>query len=502
MSSSSSTPPPIDYTANTIAPSSIFNINASVCQDVANAIWRPKNDAENYNYFPAFENTVSIRMAHTGVPRGGRSNDMLDVVIGSREEAEDYLAGLLVSAIIILSFFGGWIVLLILLKCMGRNRVGWLSGRRKKLPPKPTKNNNNNNIDDNDENDENENGDDNGVQAAKQEVVQEVAPLQPTKDEYEGGNPQDDNDDDDDDDNVNKYLTNETASPEEQETDKQEQEDNEEADEAAAIQSISSLSTPHPQDADTKASEAPPRTMEEWNQLYQSKMTQQRWLKGVTITACLVVIAMAVIMATKGVQSLQGSLTEGKNSINYAQTLLDAADETLGGLIFFLDSFQKDMQFLLEGTNQICPNIRPLLCNNLNDVETCNTTGVFGDTPAGQDLSETFERLVQVFYQDWNIVTRLEDLRRDLQDIAATTEKAENQISTFDWVFYVAVFFDVLVGLLATWMIVYLVIRHKLPWCVKCMHHRLLFPVFIVFVLFSFIFAIAFLVTSLVMSDT
>lgn len=461
--------------SNTIAPSSIYIINASVCNDVANVIWKPNE----YDYFPAFQNTLPIRMAHRGVPRGGHSNDVLNVVLGDREQAQDYVTGLLISSILILIFFGGWITILILLKCMGRNRVAWLSGKRKKLPAKPTTVH---------ENDETHNMD---------TTDEKEKPSNP----HEEGNPQDV-----DHNNAAAAAAEKEELPPNAEPSQVYAEHQDIAIPAQPKEEYKTVAkTPTEQNDDPNASTVPPQTMEEWEDLFQTKMKQQLWLKGVTIVACLTVIAMAILMATKGVQSLQGSLTYGTNSVRYAQVLLNAADHTVGGLSLFLKTFQSDMQTFLIDINQICPNVKTFICENLMDVGTCNTTGIFGDTEQGQELSETFEELVQFFYQDWTIVTQLEDLRRDLQNVARSASHVEEQISTIDWVFYIAIFFDLLVALMALVMIVHLLLQREqrqCPWFVNCMHHRCLFPVYILFVLFSFIFAIAFLITSLVLSDT
>ncbi|KAG7372726.1 hypothetical protein IV203_018869 [Nitzschia inconspicua] len=447
-----------------MAPS--LSINASVCNEVADRIWRPPA----YNDFPTFRNTVPIRMAHSGVPRGGRSNDVLKVVTGSQQEKQEYVKGLLVSAIIILCFFGAWIILLIFLKCMGRNKVGWLSGRRQPLPAKPKGHSAHPETFDN----------------YKHDDEAEMAPITDKMNEQITvaltGNPQEHD-----------------TKPPDAEVDPDVVADREEVNPTTDNhQNIEKLGVSTP----TTPEPIPPRSMDEWNQLYATKMKQEFWLKVAVVVSCLTVIAMAVVMAIKGIQSLRGSLTDGKVSINYAQVLLNKADETLGGLIFFLTSFQSDVQFLLQGANQICPQVQLFLCEDLNVVDTCNTAGVFGQTEAGQKFMETFEHLVRIFYQDWKIVAQLEGWQQDLRRINSATVTAEEQISTFDWVFYVAVMFDVLVGILALVMIVFLLTRKKMPLFLKCIHHWCLFPTFIVFVFFSFIFAIAFLIASMVLSDT
>lgn len=465
-----------DYTdpSSTLAPSDIYRIDASTCQDVANVIW--KDPSQNYNYFPSFQNTAAIRMAHWGVPRGRHSRNVLDVVYGTPEQAQDYVIGLFISSILILLLFGGWIIVLIVFKCRGRQKVGWVSGRRQPLPARPNNDPNNNNIDEAD-------GAAEVVVATKEE---EAAPNDTTD------NPQ--KDDGDEEDNIASVMSDSVKNVVDQENAFENDDDNE--------RDLKNASTPQ--------SPPTPQTMDEWNDLYASKLKQQRWLKGVVVVSCLTVIVMAILMATTGVQSLRGSLSDGKVSINYAQTIVNAADQTVGQLALLLKTFQTDMQILLGGVNRICPRVRDKLCETLRDVNTCNTTGLLGnDNTIADQLGETFENLVRIFYQDWKIVTQLEGFQEDLRRVVYTTEVAEEQISTFDWIFAVAVVFNLLVGLLAMAMIMYLCFQQRrnsnhrtMPWFFRCMHHRCLFPTFVLFVLFSFIFAIAFLIASLVLSDT
>jgi hypothetical protein len=391
-------------------------ISFETCEEVANLVWR--ND--QLETWPVFQNTAAIRIAHRGIPRAGHSNNIMHLITGNQEQASDYFKGLLVSSIIILCFFLVWIALLVTLRCLGNKRVGWLSGRRQKLPPKP-----------------------------------------PTQEHFAmtGIEPQTDD------------LAKTVMEAEQQEN------------------------TDPPQESSTDSNK-PPETMQEWDELYHKKIKQQRWMKGVVIVSCLMVIAMAVLMATKGVRSLEGSLDYGKVSINYAAYLLEGGSQVVAFLSNFLKQFQTDMKKLLNETNTVCPTVQPFLCGDLADVTTCNTTQIFDDK-----FADAFENLVGVFGRDWEITKRLDSLVEDLEDMQNTADRANNQLSTIDWVFYVAVVFDLLVGLLAAGMILHLLFP-KLPWILKCIQNRFLFPLFLVFVLFSFIFAIAFLIASLALADT
>jgi hypothetical protein len=90
-------------------------------------------------------------------------------------------------------------------------------------------------------------------------------------------------------------------------------------------------------------------------------------------------------------------------------------------------------------TNGICPNIRPLLCSNITDYSTCNTSGNFDE-----EWSVCSEQVVEALSKEWKVLGELERLADDMDEISIVAAEASAKISTIDWVFYVAVVFDVL----------------------------------------------------------
>jgi hypothetical protein len=70
---------------------------------------------------------VSATRSMRGVPRFGRSKDFSKIV-SSKEEAGDYIVGLLFAGIFIFSIFFAWTIVLTVFKCLGKKRMGFLSG--------------------------------------------------------------------------------------------------------------------------------------------------------------------------------------------------------------------------------------------------------------------------------------------------------------------------------------------------------------------------------------
>lgn len=71
-------------------------------------------------------------------PRFGHPNDFSDVFSKNSDEQSDYLLGLVFAGAFILACFVAWTVVLLILKCLGKDRVGFLSGDAFTTPgPRP-----------------------------------------------------------------------------------------------------------------------------------------------------------------------------------------------------------------------------------------------------------------------------------------------------------------------------------------------------------------------------
>jgi hypothetical protein len=85
----------------------------------------------------SFENTYSIRVWHSGSARFGKPSDMRLLIEGNKEDGQDYLRGLLASSIIIFCVAVVWCCLLLVFKCWGPRKCGWLSGQNIPIPAEP-----------------------------------------------------------------------------------------------------------------------------------------------------------------------------------------------------------------------------------------------------------------------------------------------------------------------------------------------------------------------------
>ena len=80
-----------------------------------------------------FQTPERIARVHRNTPRFGRPNDINRLLLGNFEqEGSDYVVGVVSSSIAIAVTVTVWFVILLVLKCLGPDRVGLFSG---KLPP-------------------------------------------------------------------------------------------------------------------------------------------------------------------------------------------------------------------------------------------------------------------------------------------------------------------------------------------------------------------------------
>lgn len=85
-----------------------------------------------------FEVNLATTNMHEMSPRFGHSNDINDLILGSRSEQQDYLTGLLSASFAVFCLFLLWMCILLIFQCLGPSKVGFLSGRRNNVP-KPEK---------------------------------------------------------------------------------------------------------------------------------------------------------------------------------------------------------------------------------------------------------------------------------------------------------------------------------------------------------------------------
>mmetsp|Transcript_58034 Transcript_58034/g.141833 ORF Transcript_58034/g.141833 Transcript_58034/m.141833 type:complete len:1124 (+) Transcript_58034:109-3480(+) len=96
--------------------------------------------------FVEFVNTASIRFLHERIPRFGNTRNITEFIIekagggggGGSETDNSYIWGLAASCLCIVAVAGFWVIVLLICRYVLRTeRVGWISGSFRPLPPRP-----------------------------------------------------------------------------------------------------------------------------------------------------------------------------------------------------------------------------------------------------------------------------------------------------------------------------------------------------------------------------
>lgn len=83
---------------------------------------------DNNNNVTPFQESSLIRNVHEAIPRFGHSNNITDIILGSRSQEDDYMQGLYASVITISVVVTIWAGILIALQIAGPHKVGFWSG--------------------------------------------------------------------------------------------------------------------------------------------------------------------------------------------------------------------------------------------------------------------------------------------------------------------------------------------------------------------------------------
>lgn len=195
------------------------------------------------------------------------------------------------------------------------------------------------------------------------------------------------------------------------------------------------------------------------------------------------VIVSSILFLTNGIKSFQGSLVSVNDGLELVQkTAARAADVTNGFLEdknslgdVFQQTQQDTRQDVCAGDSLVAAKIRSEVSDFSSELSKLGST-----------IDDTFGSVAD-----------------DLQTVVNLLDGAEGQLSSADIFLYIAiaVISLLLVIILAMLVVTYFSARDISNGCTKLVTNAILWPVFVFFLLFAWIFSLLFLVTSLAGSD-
>jgi hypothetical protein len=207
----------------------------------------------------------------------------------------------------------------------------------------------------------------------------------------------------------------------------------------------------------------------------------------------LIIQYAAVLLTFSSVPGLNQVVDSARESIAIGNDLLDIARVfTERSVDLVMDTAIAFAEFIKD-FNGICPKLQTKLCENLDRWETCRLDEIFGE-------NFIFGAIVRHFSSDKTVVLDQVEQARDLiADMQTFLKDSDDFLNNVDWLFHLSSFFSILLACLCAGVILSLFL--ELPTRVRQWSYRFFLAVFVFLVSFSFIFSIAFVVTSTTMAD-
>ena len=425
-----------------------------------------------------FHATSTIERLHRNAIRFGKTNDISVLYRNNATHAEkrEYVGGVATSSIMIFVFITTWFALILLCMCLGPDRVGFFSGRQRKL--------------ERERRDSEEEID--GVVANE---GNDASLKDPNAAVEKNGDVL--NDKEDDIAMVDQNTGVEEESPENVA--------NKQAlpDEFAEKSHRKSLIESQNDEVKSSFRRSLNKSHDdELEVMYRTRLFRAR----IVVLTCSVGVVISVILFfTNGVQKLLQSSENVVAGVEEGQQLADEAYSLIDNAVSRQEMVNEMLTPYLEDINGICPNVTKSICEDISDASTCN----FVNIPVSDEFQAAFLWLVD--YAKNAALTKLDGLLQDLLHLDEDLEEATDQVNSFKWVFTTAWVFAILL-LVANIIISYGIIiawwRETHPPKHKCFtklldiaRHRLMVPIFVFLVVMSWMFSMIFIIGTIVAAD-
>lgn len=419
-------------------------------------------ERELVNYSPQpFQNSNMLVLGRNGVPRFGFSSGIEYTVKGNVDEAASYLTGIVVCSLCIFSFFLCWVITLILLRCLGPERVGIYSGVRLPLPRRPEH---------------------------AETYVQELDLND------QGNNCQ--------------YLINDESI--ESATNGFEQERIDSIEEPHLDEKSETASNPvHQRDGELQSEAACDtensdslfnQRLMEWETSVKQHKKQLRRIRITALVCGSVVVASVLTMIVAGIMNLSDAsiaMTEGlEKARNIALNGVLLIDDFLSNQSIFIGTIQSYRATL----NGFCPQVAETVCESLSPISNCNFTS----------FSEKIRVLLWDIYIDLSTYAffELSSVQNDLVSFAGTMSSLQHGVNGFTWAFWTACLWSLLLMMFTIFLMYGIVLAWRedrqfgfFRWVVTLMHHWLVVPLYILFVILTWVFSMIFVIGTAVTAD-
>jgi hypothetical protein len=158
---------------------------------------------------------------------------------------------------------------------------------------------------------------------------------------------------------------------------------------------------------------------------FRDKQTQRLNRARITVLCCSVgIVVSAIIMVTKGSQTLNQSANSGLAGLQKAQQLTDDAIQIIDTFIAIEKQANDSIQAFLGNVNEICPTVTSEICTKLDTPQPeCD----FSNIPYGDDLELILSSPQGIIYD------QVSGMRADLVDLQRLLANTESSAQSFAW---------------------------------------------------------------------
>jgi hypothetical protein len=185
-------------------------------------------------------------------------------------------------------------------------------------------------------------------------------------------------------------------------------------------------------------------------------------------------------------------LNDGFATITIVKDLLQKGIDLIDNVLSQVPESKLNIEKILDGINHICPAVRDPLCTDIRIPSTCNYEDVFD----GQVLSDfaAYVSTVKSLAYDELVQTRI-----DFADMLQVAEDLEETAKTFNWAFYCSMAFSLTSAFFC--LIFVLGAMFELKPVTRCLQHFIIFPIFVLLVVLSWVFSMVFVIGSIGLAD-
>lgn len=297
-----------------------------------------------------FENTNWIVSGHNRVPRFGHTNNITSVIEqgSNNDDIKNYVIGLSAASIAIFSFFCLWLIIVVILKCMGHNVVGFCSGGSVRIPPPP-------------------------LTSSAFASANASGKIDPNYDEDMNGRD---------------------------------------------LQDVNV-------DGEMNASQDYDEDLEKWKNDVRVRERRIRNIRIAVIIAGVLIVIFSILMLVFGITSLNDSVKDGRDGLAQGESLANDAVTLIDNYLYRQNSTLEAAQNVQQASKDvICPNLRDVICSDASTFDCDYILDLGSNSAVTSALNE--------------IVTQLVQVRSDLVEVAAIIDNIDQQVTKFNWAFWVA----------------------------------------------------------------